>query len=199
MSRLAPIAVLVKNERGVLSRVSGLFARRGFNIASLAVGDTENPAYSRITLVAEVDDASREQLIKQLYRLVAVIEVADLSKESLVERGLALVKVKASQETRHQLVELAQIFRAAINHIDHDSMILEVAGDRGKVAAMIDMLAPHGILEMARTGQIALGRESILKRETRNLPLADEQTAQGGIYNYYQTADGQEGVFGNER
>jgi acetolactate synthase-1/3 small subunit len=162
MDTFRPVSMLVNNERGVLARVAGLFARRGFNITSLAVGETENRAYSRITVVVAGDDATLEQVVKQLDRLVCVCRVMDLSHASCVERGLALIKVKASPDTRRQVMDLAEVFGAKIDHVDHLSLILEVTGNRAKIAALIDLLRPFGIVEMARTGQIVLSRHGDL-------------------------------------
>jgi acetolactate synthase-1/3 small subunit len=158
MERLNPIAVLVKNEPGVLARVAGLFTRRGFNIISLAVGETEDPNVSRMSVVVSGDDAVREQVIKQLRRLVDVHRVDDLTYQPRVERGLALIKVKAPPEKRGEIVELANIFRAAITHVDPRTMVVEVSGNANKIDAMLDMMRPFGILEMARTGQIVMAR-----------------------------------------
>ncbi len=189
MNDLKPIAVLVRNERGVLARVAGLFARRGFNITSLAVGETEDPRFSRITVAVSGDDATLEQAVKQLNRLVSVIKVMDLSKGSRVERGLALIKVRAKPEDRAEILQLVQIFRARVDHVDHQSMVVEVTGERAKVQAMIDMLKPHGILEMVRTGQIALGRsETIYQVPGAEVP---EEAAETGVYNLYQPNQGE--------
>ncbi len=158
MQGLNPIAVLVKNEPGVLARVAGLFTRRGFNIISLAVGETERADISRMSVVVSGDDAVREQAVKQLRRLVDVIKVSDLTRQPMVERGLALIKVQATPEKRSEIVELANIFRAAITHVDRRTLIVEVSGNANKLAAMIDMLRPFGILELACTGQIVMGR-----------------------------------------
>lgn len=158
MDQLNPLAVLVRNEPGVLARVSGLLARRGFNIHSLAVGETENPEISRMSIFISGDDTVREQAVKQLRRLVDVIRVSDLTGGSRVERGLALIKVTAPRERRSEIIELANIFRAAITHVDRGTMVLEVSGNRNKIEAMIDMMRPFGILEMARTGQIVMSR-----------------------------------------
>jgi acetolactate synthase-1/3 small subunit len=182
METLNPIAVLVRNERGVLARVAGLFARRGFNIVSLAVGETENPRVSRISVVVGGDEPTRQQVVKQLERLVSVIRVQDLSHTPRVERGLALVKVRATPENRDQIIQLANVFRARICHIDHLSMIVEVAGDREKVSALIDLLKPHGILEMARTGQIVLSRHTLLEDEPE-LAARRPSSPGAGIYN----------------
>lgn len=158
MERLNPIAVLVRNEPGVLARVSGLLARRGFNIHSLAVGETERPEISRMSIVVSGDGAVRDQVIKQLRRLVDVIKVTDLTGSPHVERGLALIKVAAPRERRSEIIEVANIFRAAITHVDRASMIVEVSGNRNKIEAMIDMMRAFGILEMVRTGQIVMAR-----------------------------------------
>ena len=162
MDKLRPISMLVRNERGVLARVAGLFARRGFNIISLAVGETEDPRYSRITVAVEGDEATVEQVVKQLDRLVSVRQVKDVSQASRVERGLALIKVRATPATRAELVDLAGIFRARIDHVDEESVIVEVSGEREKLQALVDMLRPHGIIEMVRTGQIVLERSDVL-------------------------------------
>ena len=158
MENYSPISVLVRNERGVLSRVSGLFARRGFNIYSLAVGETDDPSVSRISVVVAGDPSVIDQVVKQLRRLVSVIKVSDLTGCPKVERGLLLVKVNAPHETRGEMLQLAQIFRARVDHVDNQSLILEVTGNREKLEAFIDILRPHGIQEMARTGQIAMAR-----------------------------------------
>ena len=185
MTELRPISVLVRNERGVLSRVSGLLARRGFNITSLAVGETEDPNFSRISVVVSGDDATLDQAVKQLKRLVCVQKVRDVSKTSKVERGLALIKVQADSEIRHEIVELANIFRARIDHVDQENVIVEVTGKRDKVQALIDMLRPYGIKEMARTGQIVLEREQSL--ESLDAASSKKDTAadsgEQGIYN----------------
>lgn len=158
MQGMNPIAVLVKNEPGVLARVAGLFTRRGFNIISLAVGETERPEISRISVVVSGDDAVREQAVKQLRRLVDVIKVSDLTRQPLVDRGLALIKVQAPPGRRSEIVELVNIFRAAITHVDRRSMVVEVSGNTAKIEAMLDMLRPFGIWEVARTGQIVMSR-----------------------------------------
>ena len=185
MTELRPLSVLVRNERGVLSRVSGLLARRGFNITSLAVGETEDPNFSRISLAVCGDDATMDQAVKQLRRLVCVQKVRDLSKTSKVERGLALIKVQATNENRHEIVELANIFRATIDHVDSESVIVEVTGKRDKLQAIIDMLRPYGIKEMARTGQIVLERDQSLESHGAGSSENDPSASAGeqGIYN----------------
>ena len=191
MENLNPISVIVRNERGVLARVAGLFARRGFNIISLAVGETEDSKVSRISVVVQGSKATLDQVVKQLKRLVSVIKVSDLSETTKVERGLALIKVKATPHTRHEIVELANIFRARIDHVDLDCLIVEISGDRGKVEAMIEVLRPYGIIEMVRSGQIVLGRHMSLSDEhltdiKPQYPKAAEPPEDNGIYNFTQ-------------
>ncbi|MCB2188142.1 MAG: acetolactate synthase small subunit [Deltaproteobacteria bacterium] len=171
-----PLSVLVRNEPGVLSRVAGLFARRGFNITSLAVGETDDPKVSRISLVVEADAPTLEQVVKQLQRLVSVIRVRDQSRVSRVERGLVLVKVKVTPHQRGEVVHLVSIFRARVDHVDRDTMILEATGGREKIEAFVDMLRPYGIVEMARTGQIVLARGTTISQpsEAQSGPEEDE-------------------------
>ncbi len=152
------ISVLVENHFGVLARVAGLFSGRGFNISSLSVGETEAPDISRMTLVVEGDDAVVEQIKKQLNRLVEVLKVVDLAQMDHVGRELALVKVNAEKRNRSEIIELVDIFRAGIIDVSPKSMTIEVTGPEEKVAALIKMLKPFGIREMARTGRVALPR-----------------------------------------
>ena len=160
MEKLSPLSLLVRNEKGVLSRVAGLISRRGFNIVSLAVGETQDPDFSRITLVIKADGPDREQAIKQLKRNLSVVRVDDLSECASVSRGLALFKVAATPEQRSQLCQLAAIFGARVEHVDHKCLIIEVTGDREKIQAFAGVVEPYGIYEMARTGQIVLARET---------------------------------------
>lgn len=179
MQGMNPIAVLVKNEPGVLARVAGLFTRRGFNIISLAVGETERSEVSRMSVVVSGDDAVREQAIKQLRRLVDVIKVHDLTRQPLVDRGLALIKVQAPPGRRSEIVELVNIFRAAITHVDRRSMVVEVSGNTAKIEAMLDMLRPFGIWEVARTGQIVMSRGERMTVPTQLDDQFDEETTDG--------------------
>lgn len=153
------LGVLVENRPGVLSKVSGLFSRRGFNIDSLAVGVTENPDISRMTIVVDGDDYTVEQVTKQLNKLIDVIKVANIGKESVI-RELALIKVKATSETRNQIIEIVNIFRANIVDISKNYLTIEITGDSEKIAALEDMLRDFGIKEMVRTGAIAIDRGS---------------------------------------
>lgn len=159
------ISVLVEDEAGVLTRIAGLFARRGFNIESLAVGPTEQIGISRITMVVPGDEETIEQLTKQLHKLINVIKINDISKIPCVERELMLVKVKATASIRNEVLQIAQIFRARIVDMSEDTLTVEVVGDPGKMVAIISMLNKFGIKEIARTGKIALIRESGVNTE----------------------------------
>ncbi len=154
------LSVLVEDEAGVLTRIAGLFARRGFNIESLAVGPAEQGGVSRITMVVPGDDRVIEQLTKQLYKLVNVLKVQDVTEIPCVERELMLLKVNATSSTRPEVVELAQIFRARVVDVAEDSLTLEVVGDPGKMVAIVQVLQKFGLREVARTGKVALTRES---------------------------------------
>ena len=151
------LGVLVENRPGVLSKVSGLFSRRGFNIDSLAVGITENPDISRMTIVVDGDDYIVEQVTKQLNKLIDVIKVANIAEDSVI-RELALIKVKATPSTRNEIIEIANIFRAKIVDISKNFLIIEITGDSNKISALEDMLKDFGIKEMVRTGAIAIER-----------------------------------------
>jgi acetolactate synthase-1/3 small subunit len=160
------LSVLVEDEAGVLTRIAGLFARRGFNIESLAVGPAETPNISRITMVVPGDDQIIEQLTKQLYKLINVLKVQDITEVPCVERELMLLKVNYnSSQVRSEIIELAQIFRARVVDIGTDSLTIEVVGDPGKMVAIVQVLIPFGVREIARTGKIALPRESKVNTE----------------------------------
>jgi len=152
------LSVLVENKPGVLARISGLFSRRGFNIDSLAVGPTEDPDISRMTVVVNVEEHSLEQVTKQLYKLINVIKISDLDPREAVERELALFKVGADPSTRAEVIEIADIFRAKIVDVARNTVTIEVTGTEDKIEAMKDLLRPYGIKEMARGGKIALSR-----------------------------------------
>lgn len=154
------LSVLVEDESGVLSRISGLFARRGFNIESLAVGPAEEENISRITMVLSGDDRIMEQLTKQLYKLINVLRVQDITNLPCVERELMLLKVLTTKITRSEILEIANIFRAKIVDLAENGLTLEVTGDPGKMVAIEQLLTKFGILEIARTGKISLIRES---------------------------------------
>ncbi len=154
------LSVLVENKPGVLARVAGLFSRRGFNIDSLAVGPTEDPALSRMTIVVAARDHSLEQVTKQLNKLINVIKISDLDPAESVSRELLLIKVNATDRTRANIIEIADIFRAKIIDVSRHSLVLEATGTPDKLAAIEDLVAPYGIIELARTGKIALSRGS---------------------------------------
>ncbi len=159
------LSVLVEDEAGVLTRIAGLFARRGYNIESLAVGPTEQSGVSRITMVVPGDDNTIEQLTKQLYKLINVLKVQDITQVPCVERELMLVKVNASTANRAEVIELVQVFRARIVDISEETVTVEVVGDPGKMVAIIQMLNRFGVREISRTGKIALVRESGVNTE----------------------------------
>ncbi|MDJ0509231.1 MAG: acetolactate synthase small subunit [Crocosphaera sp.] len=159
------LSVLVEDEAGVLTRIAGLFARRGFNIESLAVGPAEQLGISRITMVVPGDDNTIEQLTKQLYKLVNVLKVNNITQTPCVERELMLLKVSVAASNRAEVIEVAQVFRARIVDISEDTVTVEVVGDPGKMVAIVQMLTKFGIREVARTGKIALTRESKVNTE----------------------------------
>ena len=159
------LSVLVEDESGALSRISGLFARRGFNINSLAVGPAETKGMSRLTMVVEGDNKTLQQMTKQLNKLFNVLAVADLSNLAAVERELMLLKVSSKDETRGRILDLVQIFRAKVVDVSDMALTLEVVGDPGKLVALEKLLEPYGILEIARTGKIALKRSSGVNTE----------------------------------
>jgi len=152
------ISVLVENEFGVLARVAGLFSGRGFNIESLSVAETLDPTISRLTLVTRGDDQVLEQIEKQLNKLVNVIRVTDFTATEHVERELVLIKVTAEERTRGELVNIVDIFRAKIIDVSRQSYIVEITGTEDKVRALIELLTPLGILEVVRTGRVAMFR-----------------------------------------
>lgn len=152
------LSVLVENNPGVLSKVAGLFSRRGFNIDSLAVGRTENPEISRMTIVVEGDEYVVEQVKKQLNKLINVIKVSKIDPRDSVSRELLLIKVDAEPQIRSEIIQIAEIFRANIVDVSRKSMIIELTGDKGKLEAFEEILKPFGIKELVRTGIIAVNR-----------------------------------------
>jgi len=154
------LSVLVENKPGVLTRVTSLFARRGFNIDSLAVGVTEDPTLSRITMVVSAADTPLEQITKQLHKLINVLKIQDLDPADMVDRELVLFKVNAPPDRRHEVIEVTNVFRAKIIDVGKNSLTIEATGTAEKLAAMEDLLRAYGIKELARTGRIALARGS---------------------------------------
>lgn len=152
------LSALVQNHAGVLSRVSGLFSRRGYNIDSLTVGETQEPGVSRMTIVVRGDESTIEQIQKQLEKLVEVGAVRRLESSKAVYRELALIKVSASHQNRSDILQIANVFRARIVDVSSEVLTVEVTGDQEKVDGLIELLAPYGIRELARTGIAALER-----------------------------------------
>lgn len=150
------------NQPGVLAQISGMLASRAFNIESLAVGETEDPAFSRITFVVAGDAKVLDQVRKQLEKIVTVVKVVDYQSEDIVERDLMLIKVAASGAARSEIREMVEIFRGKIVDIGEDHVIIEISGSESKLAAFINLMRPFGIQEMVRTGRIALSRSSTL-------------------------------------
>ncbi len=152
------LSALVQNQPGVLAHICGMLASRGFNIDSLAVGETEHHDLSRMTFVVAGDDAHLDQVRKQLDKIVTVVRVDDISAVSHVERDLLLIKVTCTARQRPEVFLLTETFRGRVADIQHDNVLLEVVGSEGKVEAFIDLMRPYGIVELARTGRIALTR-----------------------------------------
>lgn len=163
------LSLLVEDKPGLLTRVAGLFARRGFNIDSLAVGASEVEGLSRMTVVVNVEDFPLEQVTKQLNKLVNVIKIVELEPASAVEREHILVKVRVDKQTRSEVIEAVNLFRARVVDVAPDSLVIETTGDSGKVQALLRMLEPYGIRELVQSGLIAVGRgpKSISERVLR--------------------------------
>lgn len=153
------LAVLVLNKPGVLARISGLLSRRVFNIESIAAGYTEEPDITRITIVVQGDDQVLDQVVKQLSKLVDVIKIQELCENESIERELALIKVSANQARRSDIVDIVDIFRASIVEVNREAMVIQLTGDERKIDALCAVLEDHGIIEMVRTGKIALSRK----------------------------------------
>nr|YP_010986219.1 acetolactate synthase small subunit [Pachymeniopsis lanceolata]WOL37137.1 acetolactate synthase small subunit [Pachymeniopsis lanceolata] len=168
------LSVLVEDEAGVLSRIAGLFARRGFNIESLAVGPAEQIGISRITMIVPGDNRTIEQLIKQLYKLINILSVQDITNIPCVERELVLIKVQATNKHRASILDIAKIFRAKVVDIAQEYLILEVTGDPGKTMAIEQLLSEYGIVEIARTGKISLVRSSNINTEFLRKTFANQ-------------------------
>ena len=152
------LSVLVENKPGVLARVAELFARRGFNIDSLAVGTTEKPDISRMTIVVDVEEHSLEQVRKQLHKLINIIEIIDLDPDASVAREMVLAKIRVDADNRSEVIEIVDIFRGNIVDVSRESIVVEVTGNASKLRAFEDVLKPYGIRELVRTGKVALPR-----------------------------------------
>ena len=168
------LSVLVENKPGVLTRVAGLFARRGFNIESLAVGPTEHAEVSRITIVVTVEEHPLEQVTKQLNKLINVIKIVELDPAASVQRELLLVKVRCDQDSRAEVLATVQLFRAKIVDVSVDAVTVEATGDREKIEALLRVLEPFGVKELVQSGLVAIGRgsRSIADRPQRSVPAS---------------------------
>ena len=164
------LSLLVEDKPGLLTRVAGLFARRGFNIESLAVGKSEIPGLSRITVVVDVEDLPLEQVTKQLNKLINVIKIVELDPSSAVTREHLLIKVRVDNTTRSQILEAVNLFRARVVDVATDALVIETTGDSGKIQAFLRVLEPYGIKEIAQSGLLAIGRgsKSITERVFKN-------------------------------
>ncbi len=164
------IAALVTNEPGVLAHVAGMFAARGFNIDSLVVGRTENPEFSRMTIVVTGGMETLDQVRKQLAKLVQIVKVVDYLGTDYVERDLVLVRVSTPSDRRRDVIEIADLFRAKVVDVGHDELMLELSGAEEKLEAFVDLIAPFGIVELARTGVIAMPRSEKIPGKIPNAP-----------------------------
>ena len=170
------LSVLVQDQPGVLARVAGLFSRRGFNIESLAVGPTEIPSVSRMTIVVNVEGLVLEQVTKQLNKLINVLKIVELDEASSVQREIMLVKVKADAETRSHILETVQLFRAKVVDVASDAVTIEATGKHEKLEALLRVLEPYGIKELVKSGLVAVGRvraRSLIDRSGRSTERAD--------------------------
>ncbi len=168
------LAVLVENRPGVLVRVAGLFARRGFNIESIAVGTTDNPAISRMTIVVEGDTCTLEKVSKQLNKLVNILKVSELNDEESVSRELALIKVYCDPSKRVGLMQMTNVFRAKVVDVGRDSLIIECTGDGKKIDALLELLREFGIREVVRTGKISLNRGGRVVQEAHDYEVGED-------------------------
>jgi acetolactate synthase-1/3 small subunit len=164
------LSAIVMNQPGVLAHISGMLASRAFNIESLAVGETEIPEFSRMTFVVTGDDKTLDQVRKQLEKIVTVVKVVDFQNQEVVERDLMLIKVSTLSTPRSDVRELVEIFRGKIVDVSPDCVMIEISGQESKLSAFIDLMRPIGILEMVRTGRIALSRSSTLSVDQALLP-----------------------------
>lgn len=164
------LSLLVEDKPGLLTRVAGLFARRGFNIESLAVGHSEIAGLSRITVVVDVDELPLEQVTKQLNKLINVIKIVELDPAQSVQREHLLIKVRVDNATRSQVLEAVNLFRARVVDVSTDALVIEITGDSGKTTAFLKVLEPYGIKEIAQSGLLAVGRggKSITERVFKN-------------------------------
>jgi acetolactate synthase I/III small subunit len=176
------LSAMVMNQPGVLAHISGMLASRAFNIESLAVGETENPAFSRITFVVAGDDKVLDQVRKQLEKIITVVKVMDYQNQDVVERDLMLIKVSTADGKRTEIRETVDIFRGKIVDLGPSHVIIEISGSENKLTAFIDLMRPHGIIEMVRTGRVALARETALSIDAalQPPPAYEEEAALKG-------------------
>jgi acetolactate synthase I/III small subunit len=175
------LSVLVENKPGVLARIAGLFSRRGFNIDSLAVGPTEHPEVSRMTIVVNVEESPLEQVTKQLNKLVEVIKIVELDPAQAVDRELMLVKVRADAETRGQVLDAVQLFRAKVVDVAPDAVTIQVVGNTAKLDDFLRVLEPFGVRELVQSGIVAIGRgpRSITERTLKPVPVPAPRAVRG--------------------
>ena len=177
---LRTFIVYVENRPGVLNRISSLFRRRGYNIESLTVGHTERPGVSRMTIVAGIGAGAAHRVEANIYKLVNVLSVEDVTNTLTVSRSLALIKVEASEASRHRLMEIVRVFRARVVDIAPTTLIVEITGAERKVHALVEVLRPFGILEMVRTGQVAMTRGTLqpTREAVSTVPAQNQQSEQ---------------------
>ncbi|MDQ2850623.1 acetolactate synthase small subunit [Dermatophilaceae bacterium Sec6.4] len=164
------LSVLVENNPGVLARIAGLISRRGFNIDSLAVGPTEHPTMSRMTIVVDVEQVALEQVTKQLNKLIEVRKVVELESDASVQREIVLIKVRCDAGNRAEIVQIAELFRCNVVDVANDSLVIEATGTPGKLTALLNILEPYGVRELVQSGLVAVGRggKSITDRSRRS-------------------------------
>jgi acetolactate synthase-1/3 small subunit len=172
------LSAIVMNQPGVLAHISGMLASRAFNIDSLAVGETEDPKFSRMTFVVAGDAKTLDQVRKQLEKIVTVVKVVDFQNQDVVERDLMLIKVSTANHSRGEIRELVEIFRGRIVDIDHEHVMIELSGQESKLTAFIELMRPFGILEMVRTGRVALSRSSSLSVDQALIPPQPYESAE---------------------
>lgn len=172
------LSAIVMNQPGVLATISGMLGSRAYNIESLAVGETEDPKFSRMTFVVASDDQTLVKVRKQLEKIVTVVKVVDYINQAVVERDLMLIKVNSNDGKRSEIGELADIFRGRIVDVSHEHVIIEISGQESKISAFVDLMRPFGIIEMVRTGRIALSRTTSLSVDQALQPPQPYETAE---------------------
>ncbi len=178
---LHTLVVYVEDKPGVLNRVASLFRRRAFNIDSLSVGHTETPGVSRMTIVVDADPTNARRIEANIYKLVDVLRVDDITHEPSVERELAMIKVAASNDTRAQIIQLADVFRARVVDVSAESLIVEITGTGDKIERLIDVLRPYGVLETVRTGRVAMARGPRPAEKLEDRFAGDEPREEAGV------------------